>query len=41
MVFFFRTGAVVSAWAFALGVGSGRIQGGRGSPNARESKEDM
>lgn len=36
-----RTGAVVSARAFSLGVGSGRIQRSRGSANARESKEDM
>lgn len=36
-----RTGAVVSAWAFALGVGSGRFQCGRSSANAHQSKKNV
>lgn len=35
------TRAVVCAWAFALGVGSGRLQCGRSGANAHQSKEDV
>lgn len=36
-----RTGAVVGAGTLALGVGRGWIESGRGSTNARESKDDL